>query len=416
MTAARPVDPAHPAGADGLLRSGDDTDWVQHLLQLARVRLGMELSWVSRVEDDTVVVEAVSGAVPDVPLAAGYTSPLGDSYCVRVLDGAAPLVVQDAALDPLTANLPATAEMGIGSYVGVPLQRSSGAVYGTLCCLNRDPDPHLRLRDAQFLQLLADLLMDLLDRGEDRTMQLREDEATRDGVRALIADGGPDMVLQSIHALPDLRIIGYESLARFAAGTPDVWFARAREVGLGVELELAAVANALEHLDQLTDEQFLTVNVSPDVVSHPGLVAVLGRRGLHQLILEITEHEKVDDYLGLREAMDRWRTRGVRFAVDDAGAGYSGMRQLIELRPEMIKLDRSITRGLDADPARFAMATALAAFAREIGSGLVAEGVETASELAKALELRIPLAQGYHLGRPGERRPRVDLTRPRLTA
>lgn len=368
-------------------RTDAGNDSVQHLLELARVHLGMELSWVSRIVDQDVVVEAVSGGAEDLPLATGFTSPLGDSYFVRVRDRSGPSVITDPSTDPVAQALPRTRDLEPGSYVGVPLHRQSGEIYGTLCCVNRHPDPGMRLRDAQFLQLLADLITVMLDgRGAGRTKRAA-DEAHRANIQAIVNQGGPKMVLQSIHALPDLRIVGYEALARFGDETPDVWFSRAREAGLGPDLELAAVQNAMAHLPDLEPGEFLSINISPDVVAHPGLAATLGEGPLHQVVLEITEHEKVVDYAGLRAAMDHWRGRGVRFAADDAGAGYSGMRRLVELRPELIKLDRSITRGLDLDPARFAMATALAAFAREIGSGLVAEGVETASELAKALEL-----------------------------
>lgn len=408
---------ATPAGVPPQDGSGSGVesaqDWVHRLLELARVRLGMELSWVSRIVEDKAVVEAVSGAVDGLPITSGFTSPLGDSYTVRLRGGSAPPVITSPAHDPVARDLP------VGAYVGVPLQRPTGEVYGTLSCINRDPDPGVRLRDAQFLHLLADLMTELLDRGDSRQDRRRLDEETRSQVRAVIDQGGPAIVLQSIHALPNLRIIGYEALARFDDGeAPDAWFARARDAGMGIDLELAALTNALTYMDCLGPDQFMGVNISPDAVLHPGLAAALADAPLGQLVLEITEHEKVHDFEGLRTTMDHWRRRGVCFAVDDAGAGYSGMRQLIELRPELIKLDRSITRGLDVDPARFAMATALAAFAREIGSGLVAEGVETVDELAKAQELQIPLAQGYHLGPPApppRTRARGPVRAPSLT-
>ena len=121
---------------------------------------------------------------------------------------------------------------------------------------------------------------------------------------------------------------------------------------------------------------------------------------LDRLVLEITEHAAVDHYEAIAERLKTYRERGLKIAVDDAGAGYASFRHILNLGPNRIKLDMSLTRDIDADPARRALAAALIHFSAETGSTLVAEGVETAAELATLKELGVNKAQGYFLGRP----------------
>jgi EAL domain-containing protein (putative c-di-GMP-specific phosphodiesterase class I) len=98
----------------------------------------------------------------------------------------------------------------------------------------------------------------------------------------------------------------------------------------------------------------------------------------------------------------------VRLAVDDAGAGFSSLHHILLLSPDIIKLDITLVRDINRDPVKRALAWSLVTFAREIGSTIIAEGIETAAELATLVELGIPWGQGYHLGRP-EPLPVVDL-------
>jgi len=130
------------------------------------------------------------------------------------------------------------------------------------------------------------------------------------------------------------------------------------------------------------------------------LVELMSELPGHRLVLEITEHATVEDYDALRAALRPLRGRGVSVAIDDAGAGYSSLRHILALEPDLIKLDMSLTRNICLDPARKALAAALISFARETGSRIIAEGVETAAELATLQSLGVEKAQGYFLGRP----------------
>jgi EAL domain-containing protein (putative c-di-GMP-specific phosphodiesterase class I) len=215
------------------------------------------------------------------------------------------------------------------------------------------------------------------------------------------AGDGIRVAFQPIVDLRDGNRVGHEALARFADGRPpNEWFAAAHEAGLGVELELAAIARAVA--DFGTTDGYLSINLSPTTLtSAPFLEFLAERADPSRLVLELTEHAVVDDYDDIRSAIALIRNLGARIAVDDAGSGVSSMRHILKLAPEIIKLDRSLVAAIDSDPARRALAISLAQFATGIGSQLVAEGVERRAEMTACYESGIRYAQGYLLGRPG---------------
>lgn len=211
------------------------------------------------------------------------------------------------------------------------------------------------------------------------------------------------MVYQPAIRLDRAGVEFVEALARFEVEpyeSPDHWFRTAAEVDLGVELEMLAVRLALEGLHSLPSTLSLSINVSPDTLVSTALNGLLSSVSLDRIILEVTEHQPVACYAAMRTQLEDLRGRGLRLAVDDAGAGYSNFRHVLELRPDIVKLDMSLTRGINADSARRALASALIAFARDIGSELVAEGVESFSELRTLRELGVTVVQGHIIGRP----------------
>jgi EAL domain-containing protein (putative c-di-GMP-specific phosphodiesterase class I)/CheY-like chemotaxis protein len=244
-----------------------------------------------------------------------------------------------------------------------------------------------------------------LDRtNEDRQRDALEREVARARVETVLAGGLLHMVFQPILDIAAGKLIGVEALARFDCEprrTPDIWFAEAARVGLGAELEIAAIEVALAELDDLAPELLLSVNASPSTAASPGFADVLAPHSGSRIVLELTEHARIDDLAVLIAALDNLRSRSVRIAVDDTGAGYAGLQQIVGLRPEIIKLDIDITRGVDSDPVRRAMAAALVQFGNDTGAIIVAEGIETSTELDTLRELTVPWGQGYHLGRPG---------------
>ncbi|WP_104526969.1 EAL domain-containing protein [Blastococcus saxobsidens] len=246
--------------------------------------------------------------------------------------------------------------------------------------------------------------------------------------RPLLADADDlTLVFQPIVDLSAATVAGYEALARFpGTAGPDVWFAAAAEAGVGAELEALAVHKALDAVDRLPANTFLTVNVSPhllgtDVVQR----ALASRTDLRRVVVELTEHTAVDDLTGLRGRTDALRERGALIALDDTGSGYSGLQQMAALRPQLVKLDRSLVADVDEDPVRMALAEMMGEFAGKIDAWLLAEGIETPAELAAFARLGVPLAQGWLLGRPSPeflpladdaaRLVRAQVARARLT-
>ncbi len=199
-------------------------------------------------------------------------------------------------------------------------------------------------------------------------------------------------------------VTGYESLARFAAppANPELWFAAAREHGCEAELEAAALANALSARSTLPANCFLTVNVSPSALASGAVRQIWREHGdLNGLVIELTEQARIESYSDLEPDLNRLRSAGALIAVDDAGAGYAGLRHLLNLRPSIIKLDRDLVANIDLDETKRALAEMLGTFASRIDAWLLAEGIEREGELDTLAGLGVPLVQGYLLGRPG---------------
>jgi len=231
--------------------------------------------------------------------------------------------------------------------------------------------------------------------------QHRRDARAR--IEAVLDRSAVDVVFQPIIDLSRGRMVGCEALARFPdepVRPPNAWFAEAADVGLGVDLELAAIEAALDRIDRLPRTCYLSVNISPTTVVQADVARVVERGGCERVVLEMTEHACVDDYPALDQALLDLRHRGVRVAVDDAGAGFSSLRHVLHLQPEVIKLDMTLTRGVHDDPARRALAASLLAFSEQMDAVLVAEGIETTAELHALKSLGINYGQGYLLGRP----------------
>jgi PAS domain S-box-containing protein len=227
-------------------------------------------------------------------------------------------------------------------------------------------------------------------------------ESYRD-VKDLLTKGGPKVALQAIvDVTQPSEPVGYEALARFPAkglGRPDRWFAIAHRVGLGADLELRALANAIGVLDQIPNDSFLSINISPQALVD-GALARQPHLPWHRLVLELTEHVPIADYAVVVSSLDLIRGRGARLAIDDAGAGYASLRHIINLKPELIKIDADIVRDVDSDPVKQAVASMLIQFGRDTNARVICEGVETEAEAAALIDVGATWMQGYLFGRP----------------
>lgn len=226
-------------------------------------------------------------------------------------------------------------------------------------------------------------------------------------IRRTIATRSLETHFQPIVDLRSGTPIGAEALARFPDGharSPDLWFAEAASVGLGVDLELTAVEMALEQIRSFPSGLYLSLNASVETIVSDDFRSVLDGVPAERIVLELTEHTPVTDYREFAGKIARLRSAGVRLAVDDAGSGFSSFTHILNLKPDIIKLDISLTRGIDRDPARQALGRALLTFGLEAyRTTIVAEGIETPGELETLRSLGCPSGQGFILGRPGRR-------------
>jgi EAL domain-containing protein (putative c-di-GMP-specific phosphodiesterase class I) len=224
-------------------------------------------------------------------------------------------------------------------------------------------------------------------------------------IERAIAGDGVRPVFQPIVDLRRRAVVGYEALTRFTVdgshiAPPDHWFRHAHEMGLGPRLEVRALETILAHRADLPNNCFLSLNVDPNYLVEPGVRDVFAQAGdLTGLVVELTEHHRW--YWDAFEPTLRFlRRNGAQLAIDDTGAGYSGLQQILLLRPAILKLDRSLIDGIDADEARVALVEMISVFAGRIDAAVLAEGVETLGEALRLLDLGVPFAQGFLFGRP----------------
>lgn len=242
---------------------------------------------------------------------------------------------------------------------------------------------------------------------------------TRAGVEAMLASRTLLTAFQPIRSMTTGEVIGGEALTRFLSAdspgiTTETWFAEAASVGLGIDLEIVALQSALAAAAELPEDLYVAVNLSPRACLDGRVPDALGRCGipLGRVVLELTEHHEVPDYGQLAAALAPLQQAGVRVAIDDAGAGFASMRHIVQLRPDMIKLDREIIAGINADTAQRALGAAMVGFAAQIGASLVAEGIETEAELSTVKLLGMTAGQGFLLGRPTVNAEEWKLWRP----
>jgi diguanylate cyclase (GGDEF)-like protein len=232
-------------------------------------------------------------------------------------------------------------------------------------------------------------------------VRLSGDAPQRSEIERILRDRSIEPVFQPVASLTTGRLIGYEALARFPDAPerpPSTWFAQANACGLGPRLEAAAIQAALE-VPGRPRGTHLAVNVSPSALSTDVVRSVLSG-DLSGIVIELTEHEVyVGDSL-LADSLADLRERGARIAIDDAGAGYAGLKQVMWVRPDIVKLDLDLTRAIHSDPVRMALVESLVRFARRVGATVCAEGIEKHDDIEVLANLDVPWGQGYALGRP----------------
>lgn len=382
---------------------------MDKMLETIRKHLEMEVAYLSEFVDGQSVFRAVDAPGLEELAHVGSSYPLEDIYCKHICEGRLPELIPDTSDNEFALTIPITKALPIGSHMSLPIKRPDGSLYGMFCCLSSKPNKTLNVRDLNTMRVFADLATEQI---HDELNQEDDLRITKKRIEDIIENQSFRCVYQPIWNLVEGVPAGFEALCRFDGEpyrAPDIWFNEAADCGMGEELELAVIAQAVKAFDDLPENCYVSINVSPGTVLSGGLAKTIGHLPLNRLVIEITEHAVVVDYQGLDEALAPLRNAGARLAVDDAGAGYSSLKHIVMLKPEIIKLDMSLTRSIDSDQALRALANALIHFSRETGAAIVAEGIETEGEHKMLKMLGVYGGQGYHLGRPGDLSSVLDL-------
>ncbi|MGB3795241.1 MAG: EAL domain-containing protein [Alteraurantiacibacter sp.] len=372
---------------------------IDRILKSVRGHLGVEIAFVSRyVENGQRELTHVSSDL-DLPMGPGFREDREDSYCWHILQGRLPELIQDPADHPLTSKLAITDFLPVGCHINTPLRLADGTVWGSFCALGREPNRTLNVRDLDILKSFAGLVGERIEGSLEKDMTLRH---ARERVLAMLDGHAVTMFQQPIHDLKTGSAVGVECLARFPdlnKRGPQAWFDDADRTGLGSELEMTAVRCALDTVSQVPDGIYAAINASPATILSGKLREELEQAEPANLVIEITEHQQVDDFAALAREVAAIKPYA-RIAIDDVGTGYAGLRHLIDLQPDILKMDMVLTRGCDKDPARRAISAAMVQFSNDIGAKLVAEGIETEAERDVMHQLGVNYGQGYLFARP----------------
>jgi diguanylate cyclase (GGDEF)-like protein/PAS domain S-box-containing protein len=308
-----------------------------------------------------------------------------------------PFIVHGEAIAVrLSIGIAVTAEPDVDSGVDEMLRKADLAMYAA----KRGGKGRWDLYDRDFERLA----LPASDSEPERlTWFQRGAEQREEVVNLLRRDDAIRMVFQPILDLRTGSVAGYEALARFVTPEtrpPNAWFAQAHRFGLGYELEARALAAALAVPGRLPGT-YLTVNVSPSALASAPVQAVLPE-SLEDIVVELTENELLSEAPGLEAALADVRARGGRVAIDDAGAGYAGLKHVMRLEPDLIKLDRSLVAGVEHDVSRASLIASFVGYGRDSGAAICAEGIETIGDLVRLADLDVALGQGYVIARPEE--------------
>lgn len=228
---------------------------------------------------------------------------------------------------------------------------------------------------------------------------------SQSSIERVIRDGMLVTAFQPVFELAGGKIVGAEALTRFVSEDEDrahVWFEGAAAAGLSVELEIAALESAVRAMQELPRRLYVVLNLSPATCLDPRLPNLLkqSNRAANRIVLELTRNFPSSELEPLLAALKPLRQSGIRLTVNEAGPDAASMRHVRSLRPDFIKLDRSLIAGIERDSRLQDLVADLVEFGRLTGAGLIAVGIETEAELATVTRLGMTAAQGYHLGRP----------------
>ena len=280
--------------------SGNVNSQLKNILSIIRKHLNMEVAFISEFIDGERVFRFIDAKHEVPPINVGESDPLEQTYCQRIVDNTLPNIIQNTNNDNITKTLSVTNKLSIGSYMGVPIRLSTGKTYGTFCCYKKSPDDTLNKRDLSFLSVIADIVSDLIEQHIDV-----EDahKAIEQRTLLMLEPNKIEIHYQPVYSLITNQVTGFESLSRFVSTpyiTPDVWFNEASQVGLGEELEMMAINNAIKGMGDFQKDLYISINTSPESILSGAVAKILSGIDTRRIVLEITEHSPISSYADFR--------------------------------------------------------------------------------------------------------------------
>lgn len=373
---------------------------IDAALETVRSYFGMPVAYVSQFKRDQSVFRNVSAPGLEHLIKPFDQRCLNEIYCPYIVVGRLPNIIPDTSKEPICRDMPITDAIPIGSHVSLPITLEDGSVYGMFCCLLPEANPTLNDRDAVVMSSFLTLVTRQVRREERLKRQAAKSRAWID---ELLHSSSFRPVFQPIVQLSDDVIVGMEALSRFdtslGLGVEEI-FKSVEEAGLGNELELVTLKKALDDYLGVMPSAYIALNASPNLICDDRFKQLLPVDRLGNVIIEVTEHSQAEDNVALNESIFQLRSAGARIAIDDVGAGYSGLLRIAQLQPELLKIDQSLIQGIHCNQNQQAIVSSLVHFARESRCKLLGEGVEVPEDAKALRELGVDLAQGWLYGRP----------------
>lgn len=374
---------------------------INEALAAIRTHFGMPVAYLSRFEDEYAEFRNVSAPGLEDLIKPGDRWELSQIYCPRVASGEFPAIIPDTNDIPACQELAITKDVPIRSHISLPVVMDNGEVYGMFCCLSPEPNASLNDRDLAVMSTFAKLV----------TRQVQKEEharkATEEDLRLIcdiIEDRRFTPVFQPLVRMSDQKVIGVEGLSRFKTDPhagPEEIFSKAANLGLDLELELATLAAQMAEISAVPNDIYFSVNASAELICDPRFLPALPEAQRHRMVIELTEHSLANDEAMLQACISALQDEGIRVAIDDVGAGYSGLQRIAQLQPDILKIDRSIVSGIEESLPQRAIVAALVHFAAETNASVIVEGIETEQQSEVVMELGVDLAQGWLYARAG---------------
>ena len=381
-------------------RTGSEQAMLQDILVGFRMTLGFPLACIVVHEGSRVRVLAVSDARGNTGLEVGPCDADAEIYFQMLRDNELPYVLQNTLKDPLARFLRWIRVSPIGAIASVPIKNAAGGVIGAVCCFSPVPSS-IPARDMKVMTVLARIAANIVNSEKQDAKRLSH---LRNRIRNVISDARVDIHLQPILNLQTGDVRGYEALSRFEdqndTMSPRDWFEDARKVGMQPLLECTAIAEAVELLQFLPDDTYLSVNASPETVQIGAVADILQDAPPERIVLDLTEHEDANSLEGLDLALAELRNMGIQIALDNFGAGNLQFPTVVKLQPNILKLDLSLVKSINRNQNSQDLTRAIVQFAYEIDAVLIAVGIEHESERTTLADLGVKFGQGYLLARP----------------